>query len=772
MQFDVRLVIFLGNLFYIQIADALTKYACVSFSGIGGKFGGYGGLVGGGWDFDDFNSNSASASSEEFGMGLARFAGYGTVQHGMAPGVGTPAQVGGAAAPGMSPVMSPGTSPLAAGGLSSGLPNTAANLGGASHITGQGSGVVGAPVPGQMPFQPLAPGNPGVVLSGSLSCADRPQTTILITKLVYGNGGIYTCSAPDEECDVVDYQDPEITPFCDGQVRCMVRTTGKQLIPCKTTSNFVHVEYECIYPWSSFDICKDIKTVVREPEVYIMSPSFFRAQSPPSKVCECILKGRYDNRIMAQYVHTDIEETANHSCPESFVLFESKLSPNQTDLEKKTEVCGRRSLNNYLYKGDLRITFKDSDSGKKSGFVSKLLVPPVGMGVQVEIALECGPVRMAGEPTPDPNSINRSNLGPMPFAGPFGPYSPLGTLNSQFQQSPRIPAPPVFEGSQAMPTSGWRAPFPVINTGPMNWGRPATNWGPPQFQFPKFSAGPQNTPSGSTTTSPPAAWSRNEKPPIPSNNKPALMTATRKQQPQPPRKNPGQVNRGPVQPKRAQPNQARRGQGQPNRGPSPPRRGPGPPRRGPVQPKRARIESKDTVIETKDKSVDKTGQMVGYVIGGVGAAMTAFCALFISMYCTRRRRRVIERKASRRSETDLADSPSSIEDSPVYTVPSAEDHVHPSARANTGHVNQAFDGNDVASCDKLSVRSGSFENIHLQDDDANYLSLDEVAEARKREREGEAPPPMELRIDSKYCQSREVIRRSHHIEGSVYDNNI
>lgn len=104
-----------------------------------------------------------------------------------------------------------------------------------------------------------------------------------------------------------------------------------------------------------------------------MSPSFFQGESPPSKTCECILKGRYDNRIMAQYVHTDIYQASNQSCTESSVLFESKLSPNQTELDKTTEVCGRRSLNNYLYRGDLRITFKDVDSGSKSGFVSKLL---------------------------------------------------------------------------------------------------------------------------------------------------------------------------------------------------------------------------------------------------------------------------------------------------------------------------------------------------------------------------------------------------------------
>ena len=28
--------------------------------------------------------------------------------------------------------------------------------------------------------------------------------------------------------------------------------------------------------------------------------------------------------------------------------------------------------------------------------------------------------------------------------------------------------------------------------------------------------------------------------------------------------------------------------------------------------------------------------MVGYIIGGIGAVMTAFCALFISIYCSRR----------------------------------------------------------------------------------------------------------------------------------------
>lgn len=228
-----------------MISDAVTKYACVSFNGgIGrGINAGYGGLGDGGFGFD---SSQNSASSEEFGMDIG---GYGAVQHGISP----PGSLQGGANPSS---FSPGTSPLevmqGAGGLSaqntgvgtvSGLPNTAASLGGASHIQ-QSPNTAG--MMGHMPVNKVAPGHPGVFLSGSLSCTDRPGTTILITKLVYGNGGFYSCSSPDQKCDIVDYKDQEITPFCDGQVKCMVRTTGKLLPGCSATSNFVHIEYECI----------------------------------------------------------------------------------------------------------------------------------------------------------------------------------------------------------------------------------------------------------------------------------------------------------------------------------------------------------------------------------------------------------------------------------------------------------------------------------------------------------------------------------------------
>lgn len=234
------------NTYGKMLLGAVTKFTCVSYNGGLGRGinSGYGGAgIDGNLGIDGINSADMSGSSEELGVGLG---GYGTIQHGIAPRI--PSQN-----------LSPGISPLAAvpgagaGGSSaqttgaataSGLPNTAASLGGASHLNGQNTGT--ANTLGQMPFSKLAPGHPGIFLSGSLSCLDRPGTTILITKLVYGNGGIYTCSAPDQDCDVVDYRDQEITPFCDGQIKCMVRTTGKLLPGCKVTSNFVHIEYECI----------------------------------------------------------------------------------------------------------------------------------------------------------------------------------------------------------------------------------------------------------------------------------------------------------------------------------------------------------------------------------------------------------------------------------------------------------------------------------------------------------------------------------------------
>lgn len=137
------------------------------------------------------------------------------------------------------------------------------------------------------------------------------------------------------------------------------------------------------------------------------------------------------------------------------------------------------------------------------------------------------------------------------------------------------------------------------------------------------------------------------------------------------------------------------------------------------------------------------------------------------MYHFSRKQRVLERRASEKSDTEI--EPSSAEDIPVYNDPSAADLVHPTERVNCGHVNSAFDENNATAGDRISVKSGSFEDIRLHDD-GNYLSLDEVAEGRRGSSGGDVP--LEMMVESKYCKSLEVVRRPEQFEESVYDNNI
>lgn len=105
----------------------------------------------------------------------------------------------------------------------------------------------------------------------------------------------------------------------------------------------------------------------------------------------------------------------------------------------------------------------------------------------------------------------------------------------------------------------------------------------------------------------------------------------------------------------------------------------------------------------------------------------------------------------------------------MYNDPSASDLVHPIERVNCGHENSAFDENEAAAGDRISVISGSFEDICLHDD-GNYLSLDEVAEGRRGSSGGDVP--FEMMVDSKYCKCIEVVRRPEKFEDNVYDNNI
>lgn len=123
-----------------------------------------------------------------------------------------------------------------------------------------------------------------------------------------------------------------------------------------------------------------------------------------------------------------------------------------------------------------------------------------------------------------------------------------------------------------------------------------------------------------------------------------------------------------------------------------------------------------------------------------------------------RRQRILERRASERSE--------SMTESPIYSLSPAEDHVHPMQKCGNGHVNDAFD--DKGAGGETSEGSVYFENVDLNED--NYLSLEEVEEGRHQNVEDDvtsvdaAEIPLEERVSSKYCLVQE--------SKAEYDNNV
>lgn len=85
------------------------------------------------------------------------------------------------------------------------------------------------------------------LMTGSISCSDKPNTLILITKVINGDGGRFaSCASPNEFCDDVVYSNSDVSRACDRRLRCMPRISPKFLRRCGISSNFVHVEYECV----------------------------------------------------------------------------------------------------------------------------------------------------------------------------------------------------------------------------------------------------------------------------------------------------------------------------------------------------------------------------------------------------------------------------------------------------------------------------------------------------------------------------------------------
>lgn len=123
---------------------------------------------------------------------------------------------------------------------------------------------------------------------------------------------------------------------------------------------------------SMFDICGETTRTVLDTSVYVVSPNVFKGPTPQTswKVCECIVNSRYTEQIIADYIHSDIFAPGNQ-CSGNHVLIESKLSPNQTTVDKAVEVCGQRTVSNQMFRGSVRFTYENRRGSTDDGFLTK-----------------------------------------------------------------------------------------------------------------------------------------------------------------------------------------------------------------------------------------------------------------------------------------------------------------------------------------------------------------------------------------------------------------
>ncbi|CAC5379667.1 unnamed protein product [Mytilus coruscus] len=291
-------------------------------------------------------------------------------------------------------------------------------------------------------------------MSGSLSC-DKPNSKILVTRIIHGYGHFRACANSDQSCDKEMYSDTTIASQCDGKVSCFIQTFPEWLQKCYMMSDFVHVEYECIFDTSLFDVCRETTKTVADTSVFVVSPNVFKGPTSSTrnwKICECIINSRYTDQVMADYIHSDVFANGD-KCTANHVLIESKRLPNQTTIDKTVEVCGRRT---------------------DDGFLAKFRVPPLDEGA--EIKMQCGPVRTADDEGDDvqPES-SQSFQGFKSFRGNFNDRS--GSRQSVWNNHPAMPS---FVGS------------------------PLTPWGAlvPQFGNPHFHGWQQQSPQNINKASP------------------------------------------------------------------------------------------------------------------------------------------------------------------------------------------------------------------------------------------------------------------------------
>ncbi|XP_021354042.1 uncharacterized protein LOC110450707 isoform X2 [Mizuhopecten yessoensis] len=538
-------------------------------------------------------------------------------------------------------------------------------------------------------------------MTGTLGCGDVPGTRILVSKVIHGTGGPFaSCGSPNEFCDDVLYSNSRISVMCDRKIRCFPSTTSKLIPHCGTSSNFIHVEYECVNPWSVFDICHDSSTNVLLSTLFITSP---KTRSGAS-TCECIIKGKVNGQITLDYVQSNTDRAR---CDTNYLLVESKSSGNQTAVNKQNNICGRRTVTKDVHQGSVRLTYGTKSAFLNDGFLAKIAVPD---GASHEVSVQCGAVfseqDQQAKAQGGANDPLYRQMGGY-FAGPYGgaAYNRFLTTVSPFQN-------PYYDNNstQGSGRNAARASGPWAERGPSG------RWGGQRHRPPYWDRGyndgqrygPRNYPpygpepvrgvnsTASNSTSPQGTFPQHNRPRF---YPPATVSPFWRFMRQRRHRNLDLFAEGPMSRRWGFPQGPPLGRWPQNKGP-PSRGGPKAAVNGtksaqlptdvefignsasrnteatnnPVQNTPPHVPQAHVSDDVSDeKFPTEAGRLAAYIIGGTGAVLSAVGGVVMVMLCSRRKKR----NASNSNEAD-----SQANAGPIYSLP-----THNLGRV---HVNAAY----------------------------------------------------------------------------------
>ncbi|XP_069107547.1 uncharacterized protein [Argopecten irradians] len=620
-------------------------------------------------------------------------------------------------------------------------------------------------------------------MTGTLGCDDIPGTRILVSKVIHGRGGPFaSCGSPNEFCDDVIYSNSRLSVMCNRKIRCFPSTTSKMIPQCGTSSNFVHVEYECVNPWSVFDICHDSTTNVQLSNLFIMSPKTASGAS----TCECIIKGQANGQVTLDYVQSNTDPA---HCATNYLLVESKsLGNNQTAVNKQNNHCGRKTVTKDTYEGSVRLTYGTKSPFFNNGFLSKITVPS---GANQEVSVQCGAVfsaqdqqvsPQAGAPDPiyrqmggyynnpfnDMAAYNRFLTTVSPFQDPY--YDNRNSTQGSGRNAARATWPDHAQNRHRRPY--WdRGYYGEQRFGP----RPYSPYGPAPIRGVNATG-----PGGSNQTAPqipPPSYNRRYYPP------PTPFWRFMRQRRN---RNLDLFADGPMFQRwggyQRQPPMGRWPQ---NKGP--PSRGPKPPVNGtkaaklpsdvefigntasrnvekaantegqnpPPRPPQAHVSDDD---DSDNKFPTEAGRLAAYIVGGTGAVLSAVGGVVMVMLCSRRRRRRNSEESDDASQRNVG---------PIYSLPT---HNLGRVHVNAAYVNSDGEGSE-AGWSELDLEDPSDPNSTANTPSRAARGDKNATGNGSRQKAADLSAGTILGISNLACPAAGASRREE--DGKrIYDNNI